>query len=244
MSPFALIAGTLLLAGVLCADSRNQEFSDFTTPLPVKPGDTLVIGVVGGWERWDNPVRCVRRTAIVVKRQNLPGVQVETVENHKLELAEELARKAFDFNRDGVVSKEEAAKARVVVFGQSMGGRAALELCRTLEGMGIQVRLLIVVDAFGKDSYVVPANVREAANWFQRDHLVLKGAPELTAADPHRTRILENTQISFKGRKDAQAYELSFVQRQLMDEHARMEYVPELWGKIERMLIEAARARD
>ncbi|MBI4893980.1 MAG: hypothetical protein HY821_25405 [Acidobacteria bacterium] len=244
MSPFALIAGLLLFAAAVSADSRNQAFSDFTMPLPVKPGETLVLGVVGGWERWDNPVRCVRRTAIAVKRQNLPGVYVETVENHRLELAEELVKKAFDFNRDGTLSKDEAAKARIVVFGQSLGGRAAIWLCRTLEGMGVTVRLLLVVDAFGKDSYLVPANVHAAANWFQRDHLVIKGAAEITAADAAKTRILENTQISFKGRKDAQADELSFVQRQVMNEHARMEYVPELWSRIERMLTEAARARD
>jgi hypothetical protein len=241
----AILTAALLLIGTpLVADSRNQAFSDFTTPLPVQPGETLVIGVVGGWERWDNPVRCIRRTAIAIKRQHLPGVHVETVENHKLELAAELVRRAFDFDHDGSLSKEEASRARTVVYGQSLGGRAAVWLCRSLDEMGVPVRLLIVVDAYGKDSYVVPDNVRAASNYFQRDHFFLKGAPEISAADAAHTRILENTQIRFKGRNDAQAVEHSFVHRQVLDEHARMEYVPELWSKIERLLISAASARD
>ena len=57
-----------LVAPAVRADSRNQTFDDFATPLPVKPGDTLVIGIVGGWERWDNPARYIRRTAIAIKR--------------------------------------------------------------------------------------------------------------------------------------------------------------------------------
>ena len=234
----------LLLAGLALGDSRNQVFADFTTPLPVAPGETLVIGVVGGWERWDNPVRCIRRTAIAIKRQRLPGVHVETVENHKLELAQELIRKAFDSNRDGTLSREEAGRGRAVVFGQSLGGRAAIWLCRTLDEMGVPVRLLVVVDAYGKDSYVVPANVHAAANFFQREHLVIKGAPVISASDPARTRILENTEISFKDRDDVEALEHGFVQRIAMDEHVRLEYVPELWNKIEKMLTSAASVRD
>lgn len=244
MSIPKLAAALLLCSPFLAADSRDQAFSDFTTPLPVAPGDTLVLGIVGGWERWDNPVRCIRRTAVFVKRQHLDGVHVETVENHKLELAEQLVQRAFDFNGDSHLSHDEAARARVVVFGQSLGGRAALAFCRTLQGWGVPVRLLVVVDAIGRDSYQVPSNVHEAANYFQRDHMLLKGAPELRAADPARTRIVENAQIRFKGRGDVEAGEHGWLKRFALDEHARLEYVPELWEKIERMITAAAASRD
>lgn len=244
MSTPRLAAAFLLFGPSLAAAGRDQQFSDFTTPLPVAPGDTLVLGIVGGWERWDNPVRCIRRTAIEVKHRRLPGVHVETVENHKLQLAELLVRCAFDFDRDGRLSAGEAARSRVVIFGQSLGGRAALHLCRTLDGWGVPVRLLIVVDAFGRDSYLVPANVREAANYFQLEHLFLKGARKISAADPSRTRILENVEISFKGREGVQALEHGWLKRFFLDEHARMEYVPELWAKITSMLTAAAASRD
>ena len=89
----------LVLAASAFADSRNQVFSDFTTPLPLRPGEILVLGIVGGWERWDAPQRAVRRTALELRDMRLPGVCVETVENHKLELARELVTKAFDFDK-------------------------------------------------------------------------------------------------------------------------------------------------
>lgn len=235
-----------LLAVLLCAapvsgDSRRQEFSDFTTPLPVQRGDRLVIGIVGGWERWDNPVRAIRRTAIAIRRRRIPGVHVETVENHSLELAEQLVQRAFDFNRNGRLEPDEAAQGAVILFGQSLGGRAALRLSRRLAEWGVPVPLLITIDSFGRDSYVVPPNVSRAANYYQREHLYIKGAPELRPQDPSKTRILFNRRLTFRGRGDVEAEEHSWLQRFFLDEHARMEYLPELWDEIERMILEAAR---
>jgi len=234
----------VLAAAVLRADSRKQEFSDFVTPLPVRPGETLVIGVVGGWERWDNPARCIRSTAIVVKRKHLPGVHVETVENHKLELGVDLVRKAFDFDHDGTLTKSEAARGRVIVYGQSLGGRAAIWLCRELNDIGVPVRLLVVVDGYGKDTYEVPPNVREAVNYFQREHILLKGAPELVPVDPAHTKILGNHEVSYKGKPDVEVVEFGRIKRFLMDEHLRLEYDRKVWDKVDALLISVAGARD
>lgn len=232
------------LSAALRADSRNQTFDDFTTPLPVKPGETLILGIVGGWERWDNPARAVRRTAIAIKRRELKGVWVETVENHSLELAERLVRESFDFNRDGELGEDEAKQARVVLFGQSLGGRAALRLARTLNGLGVGVRLAAVVDAYGRDPYTVPPNVRAAANWFQRDHLFIRGAPLLRAEDPGRTRILFNRKVSYKGRRsEFEIDEQSRMQTLFMGEHLVMEFDMALWREVEQMITSAALER-
>ena len=69
-----LILCILLLSSSAFADSKNQVFSDFTMPLPMKRGDTLVLGIVGGWERWDAPQRCIRRTADELQKLQLSGV--------------------------------------------------------------------------------------------------------------------------------------------------------------------------
>ena len=236
-----ILAAAALTVAAARADSRKQEFSDFTTPLPVERGDRLVIGIVGGWERWDNPTRAIRRTAIAIKRKRLPGVHVETVENHSLELAEQLVEKAFDFNRNGRLEPEEAAQGSVIIYGQSLGGRAALRLARKLNRWGVPVPLLIAVDSFGRDSYEVPPNVRRAANYYQREHLYIKGAEELRAADPAKTQILFNRKLTFKKRDEIEADEHSWLQRFFLDEHARVEYLPEVWEEIERMIVEAAR---
>lgn len=239
---FLLICCT---ASAALADSRNQTFDDFATPRPIKPGETLVLGIVGGWERWDNPGRCIRRTAIAIKRRELSGVWVETVENHKLELAGRLIREAFDFNCDGNLGEDEAKQARVVLFGQSLGGRAALRIARTLKGWGVGVRLVAVIDAYGKDTYTIPPNVLAAANWYQRDHLFIKGAPELRAEDPLPTRILFNRKVSYKGRRgEIEIDKQSPLQTFFMGEHLLMEFDMPLWREVEEMVIEAARGRD
>lgn len=218
-----------MLSALAAGDSRNQVFSDFVTPMPLPEGHVLVLGIVGGWERWDNPVRVTRRIALNVRDRNLPGVHVETVENHKLYLAEELIRKAFP-------RKEQA---RLVIFGQSLGGRGALRLCRTLHEQGIAVRRVVVIDAYGNDPYTVPPNVAEAANLFQRDYLPIRGAPVIRADDPVRTRIIENTQYFYHG-KDFPMPEESLQHRIFMGAHLVMEYDPQVWAHVERLIIESA----
>lgn len=227
------------------ADSRNQVFDDFTLPLPVKPGETLILGIVGGWERWDNPARCIRRTAIALKRKKLPGVHVETVENHKLELAHELIKKAFDFDENGEISREEAAQANLVLFGQSLGGRAVLRLSRTLQAWGVPVRLAFVIDGYGRDRYTVPPNVAAAANIFQRDHWFIKGAPLIRAEDPARTRILFNRQITYRGRAHTIDTSGDFSKHRLfMGAHTLIEHDPEVWDEVTARILEAIPARD
>lgn len=242
---FEVLGLLLALAGALCADSRNQVFDDFTMPLPVKPGETLILGIVGGWERWDNPARCIRRTAIVLKRKKLPGVHVETVENHKLALGHELVRKAFDFDEDGALSPAEAAQASVILFGQSLGGRAVLYLARTLNEWGVPVRLAFVIDGYGRDDYTVPPNVAAAANTYQRDHILLKGARQLHPEDPKRTRILLNRQVTYRGR--ARTIDTSddlLRHRVFMGAHSLMEHDPEVWDEVIAKILEAIPARD
>lgn len=218
------IAMAALFAPAGRGDSFSQTFDDFTIPMPVRPGDTLLLGIVGGWERWDNPVRCIRATAIYFKRQRRPRLHVETVENHKLYLAEELVRRAFDFNRDGALSKQEAAQARVVVFGQSLGGRATVIFTRTLNEMGIAVPLAVIVDAYGRDSYEFPPNVAAAANFYQRDHIVIKGASRIRA-----NRVLANERYRYPGK--------------LFSAHDAMEYDPAVWTRVRELLTSAVAPR-
>src|SRR5947209_14341741 len=103
-----LIILLVVFAACSLASSVSQEFSDFTTPLPLKTGDTLILGIVGGWERWDAPQRGVRKTALELRAMKLPGVYVETVENHKLQLASELVRQAFP--------GDAARSARIILY--------------------------------------------------------------------------------------------------------------------------------
>lgn len=243
--PLHALALLALLAAPLTADSRRQAFSDFTTPLPLKPGETLVLGIVGGWERWDNPARCIRRNAIVLKRKKLPGVHVETVENHRLELAHELIKKAFDFDQNEAISPAEAAGANLILFGQSLGGRAVLTLARTLNDWGVPVRLAFVIDGYGRDPFTIPPNVATAANIFQRDHWLIKGARQLHPENPEQTQILLNRQVTYRGR----AHEIDTSDdlprhRIFMGAHSTLEHDPEVWNEVIARILAAIPRRD
>jgi hypothetical protein len=214
------------------ASSTNQEFSDFTTPLPLKSGDTLVLGIVGGWERWDAPQRGVRKTALELRAMKLPGVYVETVENHKLNLASELIARAFP--------GDAARHARVILYGQSFGGWATVRFARELEAKGIPVLLLILVDAVGRNR-PIPPNVAAAANFYQRESCPVCGAKKIRAEDPARTRILENREWKYRGSKRVDISSEPWVRRFFVRGHEMMEFDPEMWAAVKAMIVEALR---
>jgi hypothetical protein len=231
----ACVCVALALAGHARGDSRNQVFSDFTTPLPLDPGQTLVIGIVGGWERWDNPERITTRIAQMIRDSHRPGVFVETVENHKIFLADELIRRAFP----------NPVSANLLVYGQSLGGPAAIHLCERLKARGITVRLLVVIDAIGKERYTIPSNVLAAANLYQRSSWwPLLGAKEIRASDPSLTRILGNTQYHYSfrlwaGKKIERPEYETGLRWNWMGGHLRMEYDPEVWSQVCSLILTA-----
>jgi hypothetical protein len=223
----------LVLTASVRADSRNQVFSDFTTPLPLRPEQTLVLGIVGGWERWDNPERITTRIAFMIRDAHLPGVFVETVENHKIFLADELIRRAFP----------NPVSANLIVYGQSLGGPVAIQLCERLKARGIRVKLLVIIDGIGKKRYTIPSNVLAAANLYQRSSWwPLVGAKEIRAADPSVTRILGNSQYHYSFRRwagkkiERPGFETG-LRWQWMGGHLRMEYDPEVWDRVRSLIL-------
>jgi pimeloyl-ACP methyl ester carboxylesterase len=219
----------LCFARFLPASSVNQEFSDFTTPLPLKNGDTLILGIVGGWERWDAPQRGVRKTALQLRDMKLPGVWVETVENHKLNLAEELVEKAFP--------EEAPRNARVIVYGHSLGGMAAIRFARTLNAKHIPVMAMVVVDAIGHNQ-PIPPNVRLAANFYQRDSCPVCGATRIRVEDPGGTKFLGNLQWKYR-HKHVDIHTEPWVRRFFVRGHEKMEFDPDMWAQVKKILLDA-----
>jgi pimeloyl-ACP methyl ester carboxylesterase len=229
----AVLCFALLLASDSQADSRNQVFSDFTTPLPLKPQQTLVLGIVGGWERWDNPERITARIARTTRDLELPGVFVETVENHKIDLADELIRRAFP----------DPSNASLVVYGHSLGGGAAVHLCERLKTRGLVVTLLVLIDAVGQRRYTIPSNVLAAANLYQHSsYRPITGAEQIRAADPSLTRIRCNSQYRYSyrwwnGKNIQRPPHETWLRWNWMGGHLRMEYDPEVWDRVRDLII-------
>lgn len=146
-----------------------------------------------------------------------------------MELARELLLKAFDANGDGALGAEEKAGARIVLYGQSLGGSAAVRYARELGEEGIPVMLLVSIDSYGHGASLVSPNVSAALNIYQRDHLFIKGEGDFEAEDPARTRILGNHRLYYRGigveELGAQDYaDEPWIRRVFIGSHLKIEY--------------------
>jgi hypothetical protein len=224
-----------LLLALVAAPAGSQKLSDFAAPRPLPPGATLVIGFLGGWERWDDARRGVRRTVLHLREG--PGLYAESVENHKRRRALDLIRDAFDTDGNGRLDAREASAARVILFGQSLGGAAVVHTARDLEKMGVPVLLTVQVDSVGRADALIPANVAAAVNFFQHEAWPLAGQAAIRAADPGRTRILGNFEYRYKGRQFVFPGE---PWRVLGGSHAKMEQDAGLWAVVARHIRQAA----
>ena len=124
---------------------------------------------------------------------------VETFESYHKGRARKRVLSLLDTNHDGTLTPEEKQNARIIIYGHSWGGSAALAVARRLEKDGIPVLLTVQVDSismFRKNDAVVPANVARAANFYQ-PHGLLHGQSEIRAADPARTRILGDFRFDY-----------------------------------------------
>lgn len=220
----------------------GQRWEDFTIRTPLCPGDTLVIGFQGGRDHWDNESVGVGRLARRLKSLELAGVYIQTVENTRRDMALQFVRRALDRDHDGVVNGEEAASARIVLYGESFGGAAVVKFARQLERIGIPVLLTVQIDSVGLGDEIIPSNVRSAANLYQRNGRFIRGPEQIRAGDPSRTRILGNWGFDYR-HSNIDISDLPWYKTFLRKDHARMDRDPEVWRKVEELILDAVDAR-
>ena len=232
----AIVAIAAVGYGVIAAAARPQQFKDFRTPAPLAPGNTLIIGFLGGWEPWDNDHRLARKLALRIRAMNLPGVYVETVENHRRALARELVIRAWDRNGDGRLDATEQSAIKLILYGQSFGGAAVVKLAQELEPLAVPVLLTVQVDSIGRGDDAIPPNVRAAANFFQHDGFPIRGRSRIVPRDGARTKILFNRQFNYSGKKvDLSGY--AWYQRWFRAAHTKMDADPDVWTEVERLIL-------
>ncbi len=149
----------------------------------------IVIGFVGGFVSHDNPHHGPVQLAQRIRQTVPKGTYVRVFENRHRRSAYDVILNLLDTDRDGILSPEEKAQARIVLFGHSWGAAAAVLLARDLGREGVPVLLTVQVDSvvkpFQNDS-IIPDNVVEAINFFQTQGII-HGRRQITAADPSRT---------------------------------------------------------
>ena len=190
---------SIILSVLLAADGAIPPFVALRAePLVMSP--VIVIGFVGGFVKHDNVVHSEVQLATHLRQDYPLGVQVQVFENHRREKAHEQILRLLDTDNDGTLSAEEKQQARVIIYGHSWGGSETVTLARELEKDGIPVLLTIQVDSISKanqNDMVIPTNVAQAANFYQANGL-LRGRPEIRAADAAHTQIIGNFRFNYK----------------------------------------------
>ncbi len=230
------ISGILALccsfgAGVLSA----QSYSDFTIPRPLPPNSYLVIGMLGGIEHWNAANRPVRQLALDLRAEHIPNVFVETIEHQHKSLALRLIREALDANHDGKLDQQEKSSAKIILYGHSMGAASVISLAKKLSRLGIPVLLTVQVDSIGQGAGTIPPNVERAANFYQRNAMLLHGRKEIRAEDPSRTTIIGNFRYDYKN-KAVDLSQISVPERVAGGAHTKMEFDPEVWAEVKKLI--------
>jgi len=223
-----------------CMFPRGQRYRDFTTPTPLPQGQTLILGFLGGREPWNNNDRNVRKLALKLRSLNDPDIHIETVENKKRALAIQLITAAFDRNRDGKLDDKERRAIRLIIYGQSFGGAAVVKLATQLKQIGVPVALTVQVDSVGRGDSVIPSNVSRAANLFQKNGWFIRGEPEIRPEDPMKTTILGNYKYDYS-HKPIDISGVPFMKKVFRIAHTRMEYDPDVWTKVEELILDSIR---
>ena len=208
---------------------------------PATPG--IVIGFVGGMVGRDNAAHSEVQLAARLRSDGPAGVQVRLFENRRSGQANREILRLLDVDHDGTLTLGEKLGARIAIYGHSWGASETVTLARALQKEGIPVLLTVQVDSIakpGQDDRSIPANVAQAVNFYQRRGL-LRGRPQIRAADASRTQILGNFQFDYKSNPVSCAG-YPWYARAFMKPHIEIESDPSVWREVESLIRSKLRA--
>jgi pimeloyl-ACP methyl ester carboxylesterase len=240
MRRFAPFRASVVTLTILGATMPGLSRAVDTAPLrseTTAPPSNIVIGFVGGFVGHDNPHHGPFQAAQQIRRTVPKDTYVRVFENRRRRQAYDAVVHLLDTNRDGVLSAEEKARARIILFGHSWGASAAVLLARDLRREGVSVLLTVQVDSVAKawqNDGVIPDNVAEAVNFYQ-PHGFLHGRAQITAADPAKTQVLGNYRMDYQ-RNPVECPEASWFNRVFTSGHMQSECDPHVWSQIENMV--------
>jgi pimeloyl-ACP methyl ester carboxylesterase len=198
------------------------------------PAPLIVIGFMGGHVRADNLVHREALLARDLDRRYPIAVRAMTFANRDEAAALQSVLDLLDTNKDGRLSDDEKNAARIVLFGHSWGASEAVNLAQELGRRGIPVLLTIQVDSVrkrGEQDGSIPANVREAINFYQTEGM-LHGRRSIQAIDPARTKILGSYESTYRTTPVSCAG-FPWFARAFMKPHIEIENDVAVWGRID-----------
>jgi hypothetical protein len=243
MAPGVLRGLSFLGAVATCVACGSVSRSAPSVPRAIPAGSCLVVGFLGGNDRRDDASKGVRRLALELARDH--RLYAETFENRRVRGALGFVEAALDADRSGGVDLEEASRAHVVVYGQSLGGWATLVFARLLGTRAVPVQLTLQIDSVGWGDAVVPSNVRWAANLYQNDGAVIAGQHPIRPADPARTTIVGEWEFDYDRPPGSEIRidGLPWHKTLFRADHARMDRDPRVWSAAARLVRDACAGR-
>jgi pimeloyl-ACP methyl ester carboxylesterase len=230
---FRLIAWIACLSVLATAGAAPAQTQPVSSQSSVQP-TVIVVGFVGGFVRHNDDRHSEVQVIERLSEEDLPGLHATVYENRHTGEAIRQVLRWLDTDGDGRLSAEEKQNARIVLFGHSWGGSAAIKLARGLNRLGVPVAMTIQVDSVNKlfgDDCLIPPNVDEAINFYQTRGFV-HGCRSLRAADPSRTRIAGNYRFAYTA-QPPECHSVSWANRHFLRTHEAMDCDPHVWSQVD-----------
>ena len=199
----------------------------------------ILVGFVGGFVSHNNSHYGPVIVAEHLKQKSPEGTHIQVFENRHRRKAYKTIVRLLDRNKDGSLSSAEKEQAQIILFGQSWGASAAVNLANDLNRVGVPVLLTVQVDSVAKPwqhDDVIPENVAAAVNFYQ-PHGIVHGRPSIRAADDAKTQILGNYRFDYQ-QAPVKCEGMAWFDRTLMHDHMQSECDPNLWRQVETLVQE------
>jgi hypothetical protein len=236
VSPRIRTSIRIAISYVALAIALSSAFGQAAAVVDDGPSPIVVVGFVGGFVNHDATVHTVVQLADHLRHQFPSGVSVGIFENRHREEALARILHLLDVNHDGTISPDEKRNARIILYGHSWGASETVTLARQLQKENIPVRLTVQVDSVSKVSEndrVIPANVAEAANFYQLNGFV--HGHEISAADPAHTHILGNFRFDYRANQIS-CPQYPWYDRIFLKSHTEIECDPKVWNQVESLI--------
>jgi hypothetical protein len=202
-------------------------------------GKTIIIGFVGGFVKKDDRRHPEVHFAEYLRDRYPSDVFAEVFSNHEGQKVLRQVLRLLDTDHDGDLSTKEKQQARIIIYGHSWGASETVSLARKLGEHGIPVLLTIQMDTIakpGQNGATISPNVANAVNFYQ-SRGPLHGRSEILAADPTRTKIIGNFQMTYEG-YHVNCDNYSWYARFFNKPHHEIENDPRVWDQAA-LLIDA-----
>jgi hypothetical protein len=200
----------------------------------------IVVGFVGGFAQHDDLKHPEVNFAALLRQSYPTTVHAEVFSNHDGDKAFRRVMQLLDSDQNGRLTAGEKQQARVIIYGHSWGGSQTVALARELGEHGIPVQLTIQLDSVrkpGEEDSTIPANVKEAINFYQSKGLI-HGRSTIHAANPETTSILGNVHMTYTDRR-INCDNYPWLPRHFNKPHHEIENDPQVWAQVN-SLIDAA----